>query len=559
MTRFRLLVNATARRGISPRPLRIVLLCSLPLIFGLYFESPFTRAVPLADLLPAYGSTILRISRALPDGGLGLVSHTALSYLWACLIIAIDLTFGLALLRRVSCKTSCRLPPALRAAVALALGCGLAGTAMFCLGACHRLTRDFVIGVTALMAAVGVWGLSRQRAWRWGFSFLAAFRPSRGNRTLIIASAFMLLPAIAVHTFDLLLPVLEFDSTMYHMSAAKLYREQQALVYDPGIRYNGQPQLTVLLYLRYWFLLGGDTLLKLANLEFSLMLWLTLIAAARKLRRPDFWFVGILYLTSMPIVCFLTKVEYADLALAAFSGLGILLLLHQLRYPRLQLQVPSGLVFGFVVSCKHLGLMLFAAVLVGYGMAAWAARIPMRRLAHTCFLLVLLTGLVGSGWWIRSWLHTGTPLHPYFSPNGESATQTDGLVLFQYQRTVSDVVGAAYDLVTMLPDSGGHVNGFGGSVLLLLIAGLLSFVCRGQYRRASHAEGVFSVVVLTSYFLAWSLITDPHRYLVPLAPLLAMLFLASTAQLLPANSGLPTESRIIYCQRDKEKTVSRKR
>ena len=393
MTRSRFLLKVAASREVSQRPLRIVLWCALPFLFWLYFESPFTRPVPLEDVVPAYGSTILQIGRALWADGLGLVSHAAVSYLWAALIIAIDLMFGLALLRWMSRKTSCHLPPALRAASALALGCGFAGMAVFGLGAGHHLTRNAVVGITALMAVAGVGGLFKQQAWRWGFSFLAAFRPSRANRKLIIASTFLLLPAIAIHGFDLLLPVLEFDSTMYQMSAAKLYREQQAVAYHPGIRFNGQPQLPVLIYLRYWFLLESDSLLKLANLEFSFILLLTLVAVARQLRWRDSWFLGVLYLASMPIVCYLAKVEYADLALTAFSGLGIFLVLYQLRHPRLQLHVPAGLVFGFAVSCKHLGLMLFAAALVGYVAAAWVAGIGLRRLVRTSFLLVVLAGL----------------------------------------------------------------------------------------------------------------------------------------------------------------------
>ncbi len=413
MTRFRSLLTLAFGRGLSDRRLYIVFVCILPVLFLLYFESPFTRPVPIDDLVPAYGSTILRIGQAPWVDGLGLVSHAALSYLWAVLIIAVDLMFGLAFLRWRSLQGSCRLSPALRAASALALGCGFAGMAVFGLGAVHYLTRTSVLAVTALMAVVGVGGLYRQRAWRWGFSFLAAFRPSRANRKLIAVSAFLLLPAIVIHGFDLLLPVLQFDSTMYHMSAAKLYREQQALVYDPGIRFNGQPQFPVLIYLRYWLLLESDTLLKLANLAFSLILLLTLVGVARRLRWRDSWFVGALYLAAMPIVCVVAKVEYADLALTAFAGLGIMLLLQQLRRPHVRLQVEAGLVFGLAVSCKHLGLMLFAAALAGYSVAGWVAGVPPRRLARGCFLLVLLVGLVGSGWWFRSWLHTGTPLHPF--------------------------------------------------------------------------------------------------------------------------------------------------
>ena len=161
MTRFGSLLKVAASRGVSQRPLRIVLWCALPVIFWLYFRSPFARPVPIEDLLPAYGSTILQIAQASWADGLGLVSHAALSYLGAALIIAIDLTFGLALLRWMSRKTSCHLSPALRAASALALGCGFAGMAVFGLGAGHHLTRNAVVGITALMAVAGVGGLFR--------------------------------------------------------------------------------------------------------------------------------------------------------------------------------------------------------------------------------------------------------------------------------------------------------------------------------------------------------------------------------------------------------------
>ena len=203
MTRLRSLLEVASSRRVFQRPLRIVLWCALPFLFWLYFQSPFARAVPIKDVLPAYGSTILQIGQASWADGLGLVSHAAVSYLWAALIIAIDLMFGLALLRWMSRKTSCHLSPALRAASALALGCGFAGMAVFGLGAGHHLTRNAVVGITGLMAVAGMGGLFKQRAWRWGFSFLAAFRPSRTNRKLIMASTFVLLPAIAIHGFDL--------------------------------------------------------------------------------------------------------------------------------------------------------------------------------------------------------------------------------------------------------------------------------------------------------------------------------------------------------------------
>ena len=101
------------------------------------------------------------------------------------------------------------------------------------------------------------------------------------------------------------------------------------------------------------------------------------------------------------------------------------------------------------------------------------------------------------------------------------------------------MAGAAYSLVAMQPDMKGHPDGFGISLILMLIAGAFSVVQRGECRRVSGAEWVFLIVASTSYFLVWSFTSIPHRHLVPLAPILAMLFLMSTCQLLGANGRLP--------------------
>ncbi len=91
----------------------------------------------------------------------------------------------------------------------------------------------------------------------------------------------------------------------------------------------------------------------------------------------------------------------------------------------------------------------------------------------------------------------------------------------------------------MRRDGLGHSDGFGVSVLLLLIVGLFAVFRREKYRGLLRVEWVFAIVTLASYFLAWGFTALPHRYLVPLAPLLAMLFLTSIRQLSGTDGRLP--------------------
>ena len=192
--------------------------------------------------------------------------------------------------------------------------------------------------------------------------------------------ALLMLPVIAIQAMDLMMPVLEFDSAMYHMSAAKLYRETGSLPYHDGIRFNAQPQLPVLLYLRQWFLLGDDCLLKLANVELSLILLLTLLAAARELAWRDSWVLGALFVAASPVMCWVTKIEYADLALTAYFGLGSILLYRQLRLRRFRLAWPTGLALGFAGACKYQGLVLVGFALAAYLLGAAVARVPPRQI-----------------------------------------------------------------------------------------------------------------------------------------------------------------------------------
>ncbi|MCL5744148.1 MAG: glycosyltransferase family 2 protein, partial [Acidobacteria bacterium] len=411
--------EAAARLPDRAAGLRWALWLSLPVLLFLHIRSSAGGMLPLRDLGAALLRTASQIQSPLVDGWL-LVRWAVQSYFLTLLIILADLAFGLASVRMLFRPAAWRLPPALTAAVALALGSGLASVGMFMLGLAHRLNERSVLALTGSMALAGIVGIDWRRALRWTSRFSLTLRVSSTNRKLALTVLLLTLPVIAFHAADLMMPVLDFDSTMYHMRAARLYHETGSIPYHDGIRFNAQPHLPVLLYLRHWFLLGNAGLAKLANVEFTLILVLVLVFAARALRWRDSWILGLLFMGASPVLCWSAKTEYADFAMTAYFALGAMLIWRQFQHPRSDLALPAGLALGFAGACKYQGLVLAAAACAAFLLAAVVARMPRRQVLRTVGMLALGVLLVGAAWWLRSWINTGTPFYPFFTPAGSS-------------------------------------------------------------------------------------------------------------------------------------------
>ncbi|MGA2329731.1 MAG: glycosyltransferase family 2 protein [Bryobacteraceae bacterium] len=509
--------------------LRWAVWLSLPVLLFLYFRSDAGRVLPLGALWRECLRIAGLVTSPLVDGML-LFRYAVQSYFLTLLIILADLAFGLAFLRLLLRRGAGRLPPVLTTAAALALGSGTASVAMFALGLAHAINRRSVLALTAAMALAGAAGFPWRDARRGASSLLRSFRVLRVNRKLVFTLLVLALPFLAINAADLMMPVVEFDSTMYHMSAARLYRDTGSVSYHDGIRYNAQPQLPVLLYLRHWLLLSDDSLVKLANVEFSLILLLVLVFAARELRWRDGWVLGLLYLAASPVLCWTAKLEYADLALTAYFSLAAMLIWRQLRRARSGLAWPAGLALGFAGACKYQGLVLVAAALFAFLLAAVVARMAGRQVLRIAAILCLGVVLVGSFWWLRSYVYTGSPLYPFFAP-ASSSEDARGMLrqgqLYGPGRTLSAFLLIGYHVASMLPYRYGDPFTFGLPLLLLQVVSGLALLQWLRSRARISPGMVFLATVCLGYLCFWFWTSPVLRYLASLLPLFAVLLMAS--------------------------------
>jgi hypothetical protein len=422
-----------------------------------------------------------------------------------------DFCLGLALLLPLRH----RLPAFPRAAAALGIGMLCNGMLLFALGLLGRYRMSTLLWVHLLELGILPPLLWRWRAWP---------RLHRGwamSRWWLL----LLLPLLFVVMLDLLMPVLEYDSGMYHMSTARWYRDTQGLNFNPALRFSNLPHLSILLYLRQWMWCGDEQYVKLANLEYLLLLFFTFNAAARYLRLQQGLATAIALLFLSPLLQWTLRTEYADFPLLAFHGTACLLLWLSLR-PRAALALPllGGCLLGAVASTKMQGLVLAAITGFAYLVAScWpplALRSSLQR-SVVCGLAALAPALP---WWLRSIHHTGFPFYPFAAgPNEEARLHYLVNSVYGMGQGIPEFLRLPWRMVSGPPEKYTDPFVFGPVIALLLPA-----VCLLLWQRRLHARlALFGGITLLGFLVFWFQSGQVFRYLTALLPFSTVLLLSA--------------------------------
>lgn len=454
-----------------------------------------------------------------------LLRWSAQSLAISLLIFLADYLLGAAILHALDRRFSLRLPLPLRLALRLALGSGVGGLLVFLLGLAHLLSPPWVLGLLAFTAGISTYWLWQTGALGRLIDELRPCQPSWGAVALIV----LFLPALVLQHLDLLMPVIEGDSMLYHLAAGRWYAEHHSLAYHPGIRFNAQPQHTVLLYLRHWLLTGEETHLKLFNWEYLAILAGTLIGGARLLGAAKLAPVALLFVAASPVFCWMTKVEMADLGLATYLTLGLVLLLRALRQPHWIWCALGGLMLGFAGASKLQGMVTIAGFGLAWFVVAAVSRYwPPALLRGAAVAMGVGVAVPGVGWWLRSMYFTGSPAYPFFSGNPESKALFAASVRYGFGHDAQALVALPWRMITESSYIFADPYIFGVPLLLLILAGLAAVVrVRGQV-----SPGVlFLVGGFLFYFSFWFLTGQVMRYLASLLPVMALLWVSSLAAL----------------------------
>ena len=442
------------------------------------------------------------------------------------LIFLADYLLGAGLLFRLSLRYALPMPAPLRIAVSLGLGNGLGGLLVFMLGTVRALTPAMVTGVVVASAIAG-----SALLWQEAGGFAWALRPFRALRPRGISLALLLLflPLLVLQELDLQMPVLEGDSMLYHMSSARWYAQHHGWAYHPGIRFNAQPQQTVLLYLRHWLVTGEETQLKLVNWEYLSILFCTLLGGVRLLGARRLAPAAIVFVLASPVFCWTTKMEMADLGMTTYLTLGVVLLLRALRQPSWIWCGLAGLMLGFAGASKLQGLVTVAGfVLVWLALTRFGGQWKATELMRPGGWLAAGIVLPGVGWWIRSMWLTGSPAYPFFSGSPESKALLYVSMRYGLGHDWLALLTLPWHMFNKAPYVFADPYIFGFPMLILVVVG---FAAVARSRARMSPEVLLLLGGFLAYFTFWFFTGQVMRYLASLLPVMALLLASALVAL----------------------------
>jgi hypothetical protein len=286
-------------------------------------------------------------------------------------------------------------------ALAVPVGLGLVGLATLALGTIGALGRTEI----AAVLTGGVMFAVCQRGRRAEVCADLACSPSEGPRSLRLGFD-LVLGTVLIGTFlTALAPVTDGDALCYHLQVPKVFLEHRATVYDPDLHETVYPLLTETLY-TVALAFRGPVACRLVQWVLGVVFAANVTALARLVLGSRARWAGTIALL-VPAVSNGMGAPLNDVSLAAFGAAALHAWMRWRDRPTTGDAVLAGLLAGLTLGVKCPALVWVG--LLGL-LTAWRARRQPALLA----LFAATAVLVGGGWYLRAYLATGNPVHPFF-------------------------------------------------------------------------------------------------------------------------------------------------
>ena len=444
-------------------------------------------------------------------------------------------------------------------ALSLPLGLGLIALAVFALALIGTLNTLAILILLVLVGLLGATSFFHHRPFR---QLISRTTPLElPDRALLV----LLLVAILGTLLSALAPVTDGDALCYHLQVPKLFLERGASFYDPDLHETVYPLLTEMLY-TLALAVRGPVACRLVEWLLGLVFALNVNALARPTLGPNAWWAGAIALL-VPAINNGMTAPLNDVSLAAFATAALFAWSRFRDQPSFPAAALTGILTGLALGVKYpalvlaglIGIALLFEILLPKPLRSSTESLHSKLRLRHLILFAAFAFLIGGGWYLRAYAHTGNPVHPFFRSTfgGAGLVEVLGIEKRPLPRDPWHLLTALAPL-TLHPDAFDSFSHQFGPVFLLFLPALLlekpprrilalaalgySFLTlcitqRQSMRFLLIAIGPMSIAVAWLAQTWWSRRTLPGRALV--AFLLLALAFESTLAIARARHVLP--------------------
>lgn len=296
--------------------------------------------------------------------------------------------------------------PLEEALFSFSLGVGLLSMATFLLGV---LQCFYSWAAGLLLISFFILGISN---YRYGIRLWAGMRSCRPAFSLMEYMGVIAIAGFtAVTLVNCLTPPIARDALIHHLAIPKWYLRHHGIVDIPFSPPSYYPPFMQMLY-SLCLLLGSDILAQLLHVVFYVGSTLFLFVVARQALSRPASILAVLLFCSLPVVCQVSAIPYADLGLTFFTLAAFQALCRWTENLSERWFCLGAVMTAWAVACKYNGFVVAFCFLAGIMVFLTRHQATVRTLGtHVLvFLLVLMT--INVGWLGKNLWFTGNPLYP---------------------------------------------------------------------------------------------------------------------------------------------------
>ncbi|MBI2597292.1 glycosyltransferase family 39 protein [Candidatus Daviesbacteria bacterium] len=392
----------------------------------------------------------------------------------------------------------------------LALLSALYSYLIFLLGLLHLLKKD-IISISTISFLL-ILTLNFRKRLKDLLHFKIYIRKNQPSSILLIS---LIIIQTLINLIGALGPELAFDALWYHLTIPKIYLQQNSIFYIGGhLYYSAMPKFTEMFYIAA-LALGSEITAKIIHLLFGIATLVALYKISRSfLSSKDSLLVSLIFYSNL-VVGWMSITAYIDLARTFFETLALWSFLNFIRYRLSKWLTISATMLGFAASCKLLSLWSVAIYLTLLLYISLLKKVKLVTVLKQSLFFCTIVFIIVSPWLIFSYLNTGNPFYPIFSPINQNLGEATSF-------NPTDIISTTWSIFLLSPDPLSPIYFISLPLIIFYFGNILFQTINKQTRLLINLLLIY--LALGSILLYFTPLASSGRFVMPYLPAFSLLF-----------------------------------